>query len=91
MRERHRHRVGGGDRDVGEQSPELGREPGVHVRPLERHRTRRLVTMTAPVSSANVPLLVDRVTVLIDVYQPENRQPVVVQSAVDLRNVVHSS
>jgi hypothetical protein len=47
--------------------------------------------MTAPVSSANVPLLVDRVTVLIDVYQPENRQPVVVQSAVDLRNVVHSS
>jgi prepilin-type N-terminal cleavage/methylation domain-containing protein len=49
-----------------------------------------LVSMTAPVSSNNVPL-VDRVTVLIDVYQPENRKPVVVQSAVDLRNVVHTS
>ena len=49
-----------------------------------------LVTMTAPVSWANVSL-VDRITVLVNVSQPENRQPIVVQSAVDLRNVVHTS
>lgn len=49
-----------------------------------------LFTMTAPVPAANVSL-VDRVTVVIDAYQPENHAPVVVQSAIDLRNVVTNS
>jgi len=49
-----------------------------------------LLTMTAPVSAANVSL-VDRVTLVIDAFQPENHAPVVVQSAVDLRNVVTNS
>ena len=49
-----------------------------------------LFTMPAPVPAANVSL-VDRVTVVIDASQPENHAPVVVQSAVDLRNVVTNS
>ena len=49
-----------------------------------------LQTMSSPVPAANVPL-VDRINVVIDVYQPESHADVVVQSAVDLRNVVTNS
>ena len=49
-----------------------------------------LLQMTTPVASANVPL-VQRVVVVVNVTQPGGHAPVIVQTAVDLRNVVQNS